>query len=372
MWHKLSDRAKGAAADLGLVCVLFALNAYVCRELFRIEYTRHMGSIEAAFISLARYISQNWSDLTWLPLWYGGIPFQNSYPPLLHSMNAALTSLTALSPARSYHVVTATLYCLAPVTLYILARRFCSSRTAAFFAGLLFTALSPSAFLIPQIRQDMGTVFGARRFETLVFYGEGPHLLGLVLLPLAIVALDVAVAGRRRWTLVPAAVAMAATVLSNWLAGFALAAAVLAYVLARRDIVRALGIAAVCGVLAYALALPWIPPSTVAVIETNAKTIGGDFTGIYRSFPLRALFLGSGVGIIVYVLRRTNASLGLGFAALYSFLTAAIVLASAWLQIALVPQPDRYHLEMELALCLLLAFAARPIAPVSRARPAPW
>jgi len=208
----------------------------------------------------------------------------------------------------------------------------------------------------------MGTAFGARRFETLVFYGEGPHLLGLVLLPLAVVALDVAVAGRRRWTLVPAAVAMAATVLSNWLAGFALAAAVLAYVLARRDVVRALGIAAVCGVLAYALALPWIPPSTVAVIETNSKTIGGDFTGIYRSLPLRALFLGSGLGIIVYVLRRANATLGLGFAALYSLLTTAIVLASGWLQIALVPQPDRYHLEMELALCLLLAFAVRPIA----------
>src|SRR4029079_7929970 len=59
---------------------------------------------------------------------------------------------------------------------------------------------------------------------------------------------------------------------------------------------------------------------------------------------------------------RANATLGLGFAALYSLLTTAIVLASGWLQIALVPQPDRYHLEMELALCLLLAFAVRPIA----------
>jgi len=35
---------------------LFALNAFVCRELFAAEYLSYMGSIEAAFISLARYI----------------------------------------------------------------------------------------------------------------------------------------------------------------------------------------------------------------------------------------------------------------------------------------------------------------------------
>ncbi|MGC8793166.1 MAG: hypothetical protein ACP5U2_07215, partial [Bryobacteraceae bacterium] len=63
--------------------LLLALNFAICRELFWTEYLRHMGSIEAAYIGLARYIVQNWRDLSWFPLWYAGIPFQNVYPPLL-------------------------------------------------------------------------------------------------------------------------------------------------------------------------------------------------------------------------------------------------------------------------------------------------
>ena len=43
-----------------------------------------MGSIEAAYIGLARYIANHLGELSWFPLWYGGIPYADTYPPLLH------------------------------------------------------------------------------------------------------------------------------------------------------------------------------------------------------------------------------------------------------------------------------------------------
>ena len=74
---------------------LFALNVYIARNLFALEYSQYMGSIEAAYISISRYMLENWRDLTWFPLWYGGIPFQNTYPPLLHALVACLLLLWA-------------------------------------------------------------------------------------------------------------------------------------------------------------------------------------------------------------------------------------------------------------------------------------
>src|SRR5258708_38711482 len=66
--------------------VILAINVYFTRELFTLEYSQYMGSIEAAFISISQYMLDNWRDLTWFPLWYGGIPFQHSYPPLVHAI----------------------------------------------------------------------------------------------------------------------------------------------------------------------------------------------------------------------------------------------------------------------------------------------
>src|SRR5574341_2448016 len=87
--------------------LLFLLNAFVARELFTTEFIAQMGSIEGAYIAIARYASQNWFDLSWFPLWYAGIPYQNTYPPLLHLIVAAFSTVTGLSAAHAYHAVIA-------------------------------------------------------------------------------------------------------------------------------------------------------------------------------------------------------------------------------------------------------------------------
>src|ERR1035438_9124700 len=66
--------------------VLFGLNALICAPLYRVEYLDQMSSVEGVFIALARYMRDHAGDLYWCPLWFGGMPFQNTYPPLLHAL----------------------------------------------------------------------------------------------------------------------------------------------------------------------------------------------------------------------------------------------------------------------------------------------
>ena len=60
------------------VAVIFAVNAYVCKNLFALEFSQRMESIEGSYMSIARWAAANWSDLTWFPLWFNGMPFAES------------------------------------------------------------------------------------------------------------------------------------------------------------------------------------------------------------------------------------------------------------------------------------------------------
>ncbi len=61
-----------------LALVLLLLNIWLVRELFNVEFLDQMGSIEATHIALGRWAHEHWRDLTWFPLWYSGIPYQNT------------------------------------------------------------------------------------------------------------------------------------------------------------------------------------------------------------------------------------------------------------------------------------------------------
>ncbi len=347
---------------LSLAAVLFAVNAYIVRELFTTEYIAQMGSIEATHIAIARYAMQNWRDLTWFPLWYGGIPYQNTYLPLLHLIVAAVAKLLGISPALSYHAVTAAFYCLGPVTLFWLAWRLTASRGYSFAAGLAYSLFSSSVLLISAVRQDLGSLFLPRRFETLVRYGEGPHVVSMTLLPVAILCLHNAIEKRRPLHYLLAALSMAAVALTNWLGAFALAAACLAYLLSRwpGSNWRIWLTAAALGVYAYAVAAPWIPPSMLAATATNEQHYDGRSAfpaqhPIYAGLGLVALLL------IAWGLARWRLPEFLRFALLFSVLMTAVTLAAEWFRVFLMPQAYRYHLEMEMALTLAAVFALKPL-----------
>ncbi len=169
--------------------ILVAVNAAVSWKLFVTEYLVYLGSIEAAYIGLSRYVIQHPWDLTWFPLWYGGVPYENTYPPLTHIVVAIVAWLGGSSPALAHHIVGAAAYCLGPLTLFALAFRLSRDRLASFVAALAYSLVSPSALLIGAVAGDLGTAWGPRRLQALVVYGEGPHMVALALLPLAALAL---------------------------------------------------------------------------------------------------------------------------------------------------------------------------------------
>ncbi len=349
---------------------LFLLNVELCHELFRTEYLRFMGSIEGAFIGISRYTMVHWNDLTWFALWNDGTPFPTAYPPLLHIMVALVANLRGFSAPHAYHWVTALGYCLGPVALFALTLRLTGSRWAAFVAGLIYSSLSLSAWLVPGIARDLGSPFFPWRLQALLYYGEGPHVSSMTLLTLALLFLDLAMAKRRAFYLFLAAVAFAATAATNWLGAFAIVLFTVPYALAHlgsggwkwRELARLARIA----IAAYCLAMPFMPPSTIAVMRMNARTTGGDYSVAYNFALLWAPAILIVLAAIKLALRQWKPHLQ--FAILLAFLTTLIVLPDGWRHVAIVPQALRYHLEMEMALALLLAVLAHAAL---RGRP-PW
>src|SRR5258707_4274637 len=107
----------------GIAALLFFANAFVCWKLFFTEYLNQMASIEGAFIAFSRYVMQNYRDMSWLPLWFCGMPYQNVYGPVFHHLVAATAMALHISPALAFHAVTALLYSLGPVTLFWMTYR---------------------------------------------------------------------------------------------------------------------------------------------------------------------------------------------------------------------------------------------------------
>ena len=340
--------SKKSAQTAAGALLLFCLNAYVCRELFVTEFTQHMGSIEGAYIALARYVMEHPWGLTWFPWWYGGVPYQNTYPPLLHLLVAAVASTAEISAPLSYHAVTAAAYCLGPVSLFWMGVRLSGRLLPSLAAAVLYSIFSPSAVLTPSVAADMGTVLGPWRLQALVHYGEGPHITSMFLLPVAVVALDFALRKVRPISTLVAAVATMSVVPTNWIGTVALAMAVAAYLLAKgeagssRKWVRAAAI----GGLSYTLAATWIPPSTLFTVQRNAQIVVGSYEmgaaqWLYLLLVLLVVFA------VRYSLRRALVSEFAQFWACFFVLCGSLPLAAEWLDIYILPQPERYHLEME-------------------------
>jgi len=238
--------------------------------------------------------------------------------------------------------------------------RLCGSRAYSFAAGVVYSLVSTSTFLLPVVRHDAGGIWGPRRLQAMVQYGEGPHVAALTLLPLALVLLSMAFEKRRPVWWLAAAFGLAAVALTNWLGAAALAMAVAAWLLARQDGVwwsnwlKVMGVA----VVAYAIASPGIPPSTIRTIATNETYVSAPLSAL--SWRLTLAIAGLSISAAaLWAFRRFKISEPVRFSLLFLLPVAAIPLAAAWGHVWLVPQPDRYHLEMEMALALALVFIAR-------------
>ena len=338
-----------------LSLALFVLNAAIAWRLFHTEYLSQTGTGEGATISYARYARDHWPDLDWCRFWYAGLPFQNAYVPGLHLTVAAVSAVRHIGAAAAFHQVVAFLYSLGPVTLFWLALRLTGSASWSFSAGMLYSLISPSAFLVPDIRRDLGSLFWAQRLHSMVGYSDNPHVSALTLIPLAILLLDVALERRKPAWYVAAALALAAVPLTNWPGAIGLALAVMAYGLSETGKWTRM---IATGALAYGFAIAWIPPSTI--IRTQADTQA--FEPANRFTPHHLLYFAVIAACTLILLRLFSISRVpkyLRFFLLFFFYAAALTLGRYWFGVTLLAQPHRFHLEMEMGIILSLVFGAR-------------
>jgi hypothetical protein len=341
---------------------LLLLNVVIAARFFRFEYLSTTGMGEGLLFAYARFVRDSWPDVGWCRFWYDGMPLQNAYPPAMQFTVALFSYLSHLSVARTFHIVAAVMYCLGPVTLFWMALRLTRSVTWSFYAGLFYSLISPSAFLVPEIRRDLGTLFGARRLQTPVIYGDSPHVASLTLVPLAILALDVALQRRTPLTFVLASVALAAVPLTNWPGAIVLAAAVIAYAITMPESARIRTWLSICGMgaLAYAFAVPWIPPSTIINTEADVQANLPDYRFAGRHLAY-VLVIAAATWAVVRLSRALHAPRYLRFFLLFFFYMAAITLGKYWLGITLLAEPWRFHLAMEMGFILSFVSAVRPL-----------
>lgn len=337
------------------VAALAALNAWICWRLFTLEYLDQFGSVDGAFVSIARYLSHHWADHSWWPLWHCGMPYEDTYVPLLHLLVAMVSTLGSVSAVHAYHMVVGIAYSLGPVTLYLMAAYLGSARGSAFLSALTYSLFSPSTLFMPAVARDVGGVLFGRRLQVLTVYGEGPHISAMTLLPVVILALAYALAKRSGRALALAALALALVFLINVPGTMATALAVFCWMVVQPAGSRraAWTLAAGAAVLAYLIACYGIPPSSELTVLENIGRMHQGFSEAAKMVPLLlALLLGAVAGA-GYLLSGTRLPLVVRFAALYFALTAALVLTATPQKFELLPQAGRLQLEMEMGACLI-------------------
>jgi hypothetical protein len=336
---------------------LLWLNVYIARELFAIEFTRHMGANEGTFMAIARMWLAHPGDMLWWPYWDAGMPLQNTYFPLVPLATALLAKVAGWSTAHSLHAWAAAAYCLGPVTLFAMMWKISRAPGVSFAAAVAYSLVSPS-IVFGRILTDLGDARAARRLQVLVAYGEVPHIVSLAILPLAMLFLYFVFQGRRNYALA-AGITSGLVALANAFGGITLAIAAVCMVAAMESGVawRNVGRLALIGALTYVWISPAIPPSLIATILRNSPTTDGDFRATPWSLAATVL-LPLAVLAVRGALFRWRWPFEARFASLLAIALGGIIWLGVQFGVAITAQPHRYHPSFEMAVCVAGTFGA--------------
>ncbi len=329
--------------------LIFALNSYLCKNLFNLEFSIQMGSIESSYITISRWAMDNWSDLTWFPLWYTGEAFHTVYQPGLHLAVAALATAAHLTPQHAYHLLTGLTYSASAVTLFALCAIMTQRLGFSILSALIYSLVSPVCFFSPLFRHDAGGWLLPRRYQILIHYGEGPHTTAVAMIPLVILILHAAVCRRNTFWIVLAPFALAAVALTNWPGSMGLAMAIAAFCLSQVGAdqpVKWLSLIGI-GVVAYLIACPWMPPSTLLAVIGNAQQSDGTALGVAQTYPV--LVLAAGLCVLHLVFVRFRADRTFRFLTFFAVIAGIACLTPEFFGWRLLPQPARFQLEFDLA-----------------------
>lgn len=352
----------GRRRTLALAVLLFLVNAALNRYVFLPGEGVYRGSIEDGYASMARFYSQHPNPFGWNPLQYEGLPSHMWYLPLVpYTAAVAMKLLPMLEAVHVYRVVVGMAALLGPVTFFAFVLYFTRSRKWAFVSALVYSTFSISYLLYEIVDQDRGLCALPVRMQSLIKYAEGPHNMGLLILPLTLIACWRAAVGRRFRDIVLAAAMMALVPLSNWISGLGLALCCLMMMLAGIGSAPETGFLGrrivYAGVLAYLFASFWLTPSFIYTTLFNWPADTYYRPGIQHQLVRAALFAGPIVIRLVFLKfpRQTY----LCFVTLCFYLFAVVTSGYHWTGAGAIPESWRYGPEFEFFLAATLFEAAR-------------
>ncbi|HEV3196315.1 MAG TPA: hypothetical protein VGZ73_00365 [Bryobacteraceae bacterium] len=333
--------------------LILLVNLLIVAKEFKVDYSAYLQSNEGSFIAIARNIASHPTDMLWWPLWDLGLPYQNTYLPGLPILVGAFGRLAGHSPALSFHQVCAFFFALGPVAVYIMACAMTRLPGTSWFAAMAYSLVSPAAWLMPAIRNDMGSPWHLRRLQIFAYYGEGPHTTCLFFVPLAVLCMYLALTERKLWMKIAAGLFLGLAVLMNAFAAVILGIAGLSLIAASpaNRIWRNACLVMAIGLLAYLWISPLIPPSVAADIRRNSA----------KEYPFNAVSaLGFGclssAFTLLWLATRTRVSAPLRIFFFFTLIVSSIVLLAYYANCNIVPQPHRYGVTMDMGICLSVAF----------------
>jgi hypothetical protein len=351
-------RGEGLRAMAYAVALIW-VNFYICRELFS-HPTAYMNSMHGFWIALAKRGGAGWFQSTWWPFWDCGIPFEFTYAPLVPMLTASWAALAGVSHTLAFQAVSAIVYCLLPLTLFLMAWLLTRAPGAGFLAALFYSLTAPTQLVVPDQPFSLQHFWDARRLYLLTAWDDTPHAVALALLPLVILFLSFSIRKRRIRYYIPTVISIALMAAASQfgVVDVILAVVCLLFVLRRRDYRRNIALTVALGAFAYALVAPFLPPSLWSAISAASATKPGE--GLSLGSVTAIAIVALGWAILWQCLRRWTRDWRLQFFALFAYLTTTVPVLAAWLNRPFLPQPGRYKFEMELAWALVLVFALRP------------
>ena len=254
--------------SLGIIpIILYWVGMSHVAPLFRGEFTQHLGSIEVSYIQMARFIEMSWPRFSWQPLWYLGYPMNLLYTPLVPFFEFAGKQFFGWSFSHGYRLLTAFAYAGGLATLFLFAKTLYKNTLAGVFTALYYTTVpSVLAFLYSEVATDRfaQNFVEPRRFTILTRWGEGPHIVSLLFLPLAAMFYILFLQRGSKWMLICGAVFTALVVLTNSVGAWGLALLALSLLIGdtveqgkwQQSALRSITF----GLFAYGLAAFWFNP----------------------------------------------------------------------------------------------------------------
>jgi hypothetical protein len=338
----------------GYLVLLAGINFYLCQGLFFAEYTGHTNALQGLWISMARLAGEHWFRPAWWPYQDGGMPFEHTYMPLAPAASAVLAKVGGVSAARGFFSFMGLVLCLGPVTLFFLIWRLSRAPGCAFWAGLAYSITSPARALLPESDFSPIRYWSSQRIYTSVVWDDLPHETAVCFLPLALLFLWRSFERRRPLDYVLAVLFMAITVLASVFGATALFLGVVCMlaVFPKEQLGNNLRRLIVLALLAYLLVSPFLPPSVIATIRTNQQRFVEDrwSSGSLTAFSVVLC----GAVLLWHILDRWVAGRHARFFVLFAFVTVSIPTLDAYVNRHFLPQPNRYHPELEMGLALLL------------------